>query len=133
MPGMDYIQRNALGIAGHGCGHAYLWYASTTAAIPHSSVPIGGGGTVTAAAAAAHEQLPAFYRHGDSPLVQCFVLLAGFGFWYGFFNGALVNAPRIQVLALSTVNSAVLTMVVPKAFGFTYVQTVLLIVVPCYE
>ena len=59
-----------------------------------------------------------------SPLLRVTLLLALAGFWYGFFC-ALTPSVRVN-LALSLANTAALALFVPRAFGFTYVQTVLM-------
>jgi hypothetical protein len=59
------------------------------------------------------------------------VLTSGvFLFWLAFLQG--LSAPRYHILLLSLFHSMML-LVVPRTFGFTYVQTALIFMFTCYD
>lgn len=105
-PAQQYVQRNIGGVFFHGLGHFYISRRMFEASTPDQG-------------------------EGDFPLFYYLAPVLLFGFWY-MLLGASEFLPKSHNIFHSLWNTAVL-LALPGAAGFTYVQTMLVLIYNIYE
>lgn len=103
----------AMGVFGHGLAHLGLWAGY-----------MRGGGSV--------DQRPGLLRD-DLPLQHHALAIAGLWAFFAALLRSAPNVPSSHAALHAAIYAPILALMVPPRFGFTFVQTVLLLVACAYD